>query len=83
MFSRDSEQKIKNRRKKRTVTLTPLPTINSLATPLQYDFNIFLQPSGLLYLSGVYIYTVMQSDGNSCKFDTFLDAITSELMISS
>ena len=28
-------------------------------------------------------YIVMQSDGNSCKIDTFQEAINAELMISS
>ena len=31
----------------------------------------------------IYIYSVMQSDGNSLKIDTFREAITSELMFKS
>ena len=31
----------------------------------------------------IFMYSVMQSDGNSFKLDTFREAITSELMISS
>ena len=36
----------------------------------QRDFSIFVSE-----------YSVMQSDGNSLKFDTFREAITSELMV--
>ena len=41
----------------------------------------FYQSLASQQLSEKYIYSVMQSDGNSLKMDTFQEAISSELMI--
>ena len=38
--------------------------------------KFYLRPTYILTM-----YSVMQSDGNSLKFDTFREAITSELMV--
>ena len=48
---------------------------------LFYDF--YLRCHKLIIIIQIVLYSVMQSDVNSFKIDTFREAISSELMISS